>query len=105
MAASAIHFRSKELPCFSTIPHTTKAFFKQWHIHAIDVTRIMSLNYAEARQVMSALRSFYGKSGKEAITVNEFCAFTRISKSLVRMHLVSREMEGELKRLISKVEL
>ncbi len=52
----------KELPYFSTIPHATKPFFKQWYIHAIDASRIMTVNYAEARQVMSALRSFYGKA-------------------------------------------
>lgn len=98
MAVPTKHFRSKELPCFSTIPNATKPFFKQWFIHALDVTRIMSVSYAEARQVMSSLRSFYGKVKSEAITVEEFCAYTRISKSVVRMHLVSRVMEGELKR-------
>jgi hypothetical protein len=102
MPVSTTRVRSKELPCFSTIPHTTKAFFKQWRIHALDVTRIMSVPYAEARQVVSALRSFYGKSGSEALTIDEFCAFTRISKSYVRMHLVSRVMEGELKRQVGK---
>lgn len=98
MPAPKTCFRSKELPCFSTIPHATKPFFKQWHIHALDVTRIMSVSYDEARQVVLALRSFYGKEKSEVITVDEFCAFTRISKSFVRMHLVSRVMEGELKR-------
>jgi len=102
MPAPKTRFRSKELPCFSTIPHATKPFFKQWHIHALDVTRIMSVSYAEARQVVLALRSFYGKEKSEVITVDEFCAFTRISKSFVRMHLVSRVMEGELKRQVSK---
>jgi hypothetical protein len=105
MAAPKTRFRSTELPCFSTIPHATKPFFKQWHIHALDVTRIMSVNYAEARQVVSALRSFYGKSKSEAITVNEFCAFARISKSYVRMHLVSRVMEGELKKQVCKANM
>jgi hypothetical protein len=104
VAIAKTRFRSKELPCFSTIPHTTKPFFKQWHIHALDVTRIMSVSYVEARQVMSSLRSFYGKSGSEVITVDDFCAFTRISKSFVRMHLVSRVMEGELKKQVGKAE-
>jgi hypothetical protein len=100
MAAPKTRFRSKELPGFSTIHHTTKPFFKQWHIHALDVTRIMSVSYAEARQIVSALRSFYGKGRSGVVTVDEFCAFTRISKSFVRMHLVSRVMEGELKRQV-----
>jgi hypothetical protein len=105
VAVAQTRFRSKELPCFSTFPHGTKPFFKQWHIHALDVTRIMSVSYAEARQVVSALRSFYGKSRTEAITVDEFCAFTRISKSYVRMHLVSRVMEGELKKQVCKANM
>jgi hypothetical protein len=94
--------RATTLPCFSTIHQETKPFFKQWHIHAIDVTRIMTVNYVEARQVMSDLRSFYGKAKAEAITVEEFCVFTGIGKSYVRMHLVSRVMEGELKRQVRK---
>lgn len=102
MAAPTMRFRLQELPGFSTIHHAAKPFFKQWHIHALDVTRIMTLPYAEARQIMSSLRSFYGKTKSEAITVEEFCAYTRISKSYVRMQLVSRAMEGELKRQVSK---
>lgn len=105
MPAPKTRFRSKELPCFSTIPHATTPFFKQWYINAIDVTRIMSVSYAEARQVVSTLRNFYGKERSETITVDEFCAFTRISKSFVRMHLVSRVMEGELKRQVFKANL
>jgi hypothetical protein len=97
--------RSKELSCFSIIPHATKPFFKQWYIHAIDVSRIMTVNYAEARQLVSELRSFYGKSKGEAITVEEFCAFTGIGKSIIRMHLVSRVMEGELRKLVGKQKL
>ena len=104
MAVPTTRFRAKQLPCFSTIHHAAKPFFKQWYMHALDVTRIMSINYAEARQVMSSLRSFYGKAKNEAITVDEFCAFTRISKSFVRMHLVSRVMEGELKRQVGKAK-
>jgi hypothetical protein len=96
-------FRSKELPCFSTIPHTTKPFFKQWYIHAVDVSRIIDVSYAEARQVVSELRSFYGKSKGEAITVEEFSAFTGIGKNIIRMHLVSRVMEEELRKQVSKV--
>ena len=102
MAAPTMRFRLQELPCFSNIPKANKPFFKQWYIHALDVTRIMSVSYAEARQVVLALRSFYGKTRSETITVDEFCAFTRISKSFVRMHLVSRVMEGELKRQVGK---
>ena len=95
-------FRAKQLPCFSTIPNTTKPFFKQWYIYAIDVTRIMSVSYAEARQVVSSLRSFYGKTKREAITVEEFCAYTGIGKSYVRMHLVSRVMEKNLEGRLGK---
>ena len=94
--------RATKLPCFSTIHQSAKPFFKQWHIHAIDVTRIMTVNYVEARQVVSDLRNFYGKAKAETITVEEFCAFTGISKSYVRMHLVSRVMEGELKKQVRK---
>ena len=104
MAVPKTRLRSTQLPCFSTIHHAAKPFFKQWYMHALDVTRIMFINYAEARQVMSSLRSFYGKAKNEVITVNEFCAFTRISKSFVRMHLVSRVMEGELRKQVCKVD-
>lgn len=105
MAAPTMRFRLQELPCFSNIPKATKPFFKQWHIHALDVTRILSVPYAEARQIMSSLRSFYGKAKNETITVEEFCTFTRISKSFVRMHLVSRLMEGELKKQVFKARI
>lgn len=105
MAAPKTRFRTTELPCFSSLPHATKPFFKQWHIHALDVTRIMSVSYAEARQVVLSLRSFYGKSRSEPITVDEFCAYTRISKSYVRMHLVSRVMEEELKKQVCKTNM
>ncbi|OQP53387.1 hypothetical protein A4H97_23345 [Niastella yeongjuensis] len=99
VAVLKTRLRSKELPCFCTIPNATKPFFKQWFIHAIDVTRIMTISYAEARQVMTNLRSFLGKAKSESITVEEFCAFTGVGKSYVRMHLVSRVMEGELQAI------
>ncbi|AEV97087.1 hypothetical protein A4D02_18035 [Niastella koreensis] len=102
MTAPITRVRLQELPCFSTIPKATKAFFKQWHIYTIDITRILSLPYAEARQEMSSLRSLYGKSKKEAITVDEFCAHTGISKKIVRMHLIERLLEGELKKQVGK---
>ncbi|MFL5747040.1 MAG: hypothetical protein ACJ751_20345 [Niastella sp.] len=105
MPAPTTRFRSKELPFFSTLHHATKPFFKQWYINALDVTRIMSVTYAEARQVVSALRSFYSKERSDVITVEEFCAFTRISKSFVRMHLVSKVMEGELKKQVCKARV
>jgi hypothetical protein len=92
-----ISLRSKELSSFSKMPIGAKPFFKQWQIHTVDVARIMMANHAEARQVVGALRSFYGKSTREVITVDEFCAFTGISKSYVRMQLVSRAVEGKLK--------
>lgn len=90
--------RSPMLPCFSLLAFAARPFFKQWHIHTVDVTKIMFISYAEARQVMLELRSFLGKSKREVITVDEFCAFTGISKSYVRMHLVSRLLENELLR-------
>jgi hypothetical protein len=90
--------RSKELPNFSKMPVGSKPFFKQWHIHAVDVARILFVSYTEARALMSALRCFYGRSKRAAITVEEFCAFTRIGKSYVRMQLVSRVVERELGR-------
>jgi len=83
------------------IPNATKPFFKQWHIHAVDVTKIMFVSYGEARRVVEELRCFYGKSKRDVVTVDEFCAFTGISKSYVRMHLVSRVMEHELRRQFS----
>jgi hypothetical protein len=90
--------RSKVLPCFSRISHAAKPFFKQWRIHTIDITKIMIISQAEARQVMRELRSCLGKSKRDVITVDEFCAYSGISKSYVRMHLVSRVLEHELKR-------
>lgn len=88
--------RSAVLPCFSKIPLASKPFFKQWYIHTIDITKIMSLSRADAREIMQALRSFFGKSKRDLITVEEFCAFTGISKGYVRMHLVARIIEQEL---------
>lgn len=96
---SKTHIRSQLLPCFSKIPFGTKPFFKQWYIHTVDVTKIMVVSHADARQLLNELRLFYGKSKRDVITVEEFCAFTGISKSYVRMHLVSRVMEHDLKRL------
>jgi hypothetical protein len=90
--------RSKVLPWFSRIPPATKPFFKQWHIHIIDITLIMFISQTEARLVMQELRSYLGKSKRDVITVDEFCAYSGISKSYVRMHLVSRVLEHELKR-------
>jgi len=92
-----IHLRSREFPCFSKIPFATRPFFKQWYIHTIDVIKIMFISQVEARMVMEDLRTHYGKSKRNFITVDEFCAFTGISKSYVRMHLVSRLLEQELK--------
>jgi hypothetical protein len=79
------------------MPTGARPFFKQWHIYTIDVARIMMAGHAEARQIMSILRSFYGKSTGGIITVEEFCAYTGISKSYVRMQLVARVVEGQLK--------
>lgn len=90
--------RSKELPGFCRIPNAIKPFFKQWYIHTIDISKIMFISQAEARLVMYALRSYLGKSKRDVITVDEFCAYTGIGKSYVRMHLVSRVLEHELKR-------
>jgi hypothetical protein len=87
------------LPCFSKIPLASKPFFSQWYIHAIDITRIMGLSKHDARLVMQQLRKLLGKSKRAVITVDEFCAFTAIPKGYVRMYLVSRVMEHELKRL------
>jgi hypothetical protein len=94
--------RSAVLTCFSKIPIATATpFFRQWYIHAIDVTKILSVNKVEARQLMQELRDFFGKSKRDVITVDEFCAFTGIRKNRVRMHLVGRVMENELKRQIN----
>jgi hypothetical protein len=86
------------LPCFSKLLSATTPFFRQWYIHAVDISKIMSVNKTEARQVMQELRSFFGKSKRDVLTVEEFCAFTGISKSNVRMHLVARVLEHELKK-------
>jgi hypothetical protein len=90
--------RSTALPCFCKLQNAARPFFKQWHIHAIDISIIVSVNYAEARQLMQQLRSYYGKSKREVITIEEFSAYTGINKNFVRMHVVSRTMEHELKR-------
>jgi hypothetical protein len=90
------------LPCFSKIPLASKPFFRQWYIHAIDITKIMGLSKADARLVMRELRRLLGKSKREVITVEEFCAFTGIPKGYVRMHLVSRVMEYEIRRQCEK---
>jgi hypothetical protein len=93
---SKTHLRSKALPCFSKIQDETRPFFMQWHIYAIDISRIMSLTYDDARQKMRQLRSYYGKQKRGAVTIEEFCAYTGIKKSYVRMHVVSRKMEIEM---------
>jgi|SRR5688500_8705022 hypothetical protein len=90
--------RSKELPRFSRIPPAIKPFFKQWYIHTIDISKIMFVSQADARQVMQEMRSYLGKSKRDVITVDEFCSYSGIGKSYVRMHLVSRVLEHELKR-------
>ena len=90
--------RSKVLPWFSRIPPAIKPFFKQWYIHTIDISKIMFISQAEARLVMQELRSYLGKSKRDVITIDEFCTYSGISKSYVRMHLVSRVLEHELKR-------
>ena len=90
------HVRSKALPCFSKIQDETRPFFIQWHISAIDVSRIMSISYDDGRQKMQQLRSYYGKQQRALITIEEFCTYTNIEKSYVRMHVVSRKMEIEM---------
>jgi len=103
VTVSKTRLHSKELPCFSTLSPGAKPFFKQWYIYTIDAIRILSLNYAEAREVLSEIRSLYGKAKTGLITVDEFNAFTGISKKIIRMHLVSRVMEGELKKRESAI--
>lgn len=93
---SRTHLRSKALPCFSKIQNETRPFFIQWHISAIDVSRIMSVSYDDARQKMQQLRSYYDRQQRALITIEEFCAYTNIKKSYVRMHVVSRKMEIEM---------
>lgn len=91
--------RSAILACISKIPvSTTTPYFRQWYIHAIDVTNILSVNNTEARQLMQELRTFFGKSKRDVITIDEFCAFTGIRKNRVRLHLVARQIEHEIRR-------
>jgi hypothetical protein len=97
---SKTHLRSKALPCFSKIQDETRPFFMQWHIYAIDISRIMSLTYDNARLKMQELRSYYGKQKRGAVTIEEFCAYTGIKKSYVRMHVVSRKMEIEMIKIL-----
>jgi hypothetical protein len=98
-----ICIRSKVLPRFCRIPPAVKPFFKQWYIRIIDISKIMFISQTEARQVMQELRSYLGKSKRDVITVDEFCAYSGISKSYVRMHLVSRVLEHEMKRQFNAV--
>ena len=94
------------LACFSKIPvSTTTPYFRQWYIHAIDVTNILGVNKAGARQVMQQLRTYFGKSKRDVITVDEFCAFTGIRKNRVRMHLVARQIEQEIRQQCSKLDV
>lgn len=106
---SRTHVRSKALPCFSKIQDETRPFFIQWNIRAIDVSRIMSVSYDDARQKMQQMRNYYGKQQRALITIDEFCAYTNIKKSYVRMHVVSRKMENEMIKAIesqfNRVEL
>jgi len=94
--------RRAMLACFSKIPVTASSpYFRQWYIHAIDITKILNVSRGEARQLMLELRNFFGKSKRDVITVEEFCAFTGIRKNRVRMHLVARQIEHELKRHVN----
>jgi hypothetical protein len=102
---SKTHLRSKPLPCFSKIQNETRPFFTQWHVRAIDISRIMSVSYDDARQKMQQIRSYYGKRKNEVITIEEFCAYTGIRKSYVRMHVVSRKMENELRREFQQLKI
>jgi len=96
--------RSAVLTCFSKFPITIATpFFRQWYIHTIDITNILSLNQSASRQLMHELREYFGKSKRDFITVDEFCAFTGIGKNIVRMHLVERVMENEIRRKSSIV--
>ncbi|OQP66194.1 hypothetical protein [Niastella populi] len=90
--------RLAALPCFCKLPNEARPFFRQWHIHAIDVSKINSISYADARQMMQQVRNYYGKSRRDVITIEEFSEYTGKSKSLVRMVVVSRTIEQELKR-------
>jgi hypothetical protein len=93
---SKTHLRSQALPCFSRLHDDLRPFFIQWHVRAIDISRIMSVSYDDARQKMQQIRSYYGKRKNDVITIEEFCAYTGIRKSYVRMHVVSRKMENEM---------
>jgi hypothetical protein len=95
---SKTHLRSKALPCFSKLQNEARPFFIQWHLTALDIVRIRSVNYAEARQEMQQLRSYYGKSKHDVVTIEEYCAFSKKKQGYVRMHIMSRKMENELKR-------
>jgi hypothetical protein len=90
--------RSAALPCFCKLPNEARPFFRQWHIHAIDVSKINSVSYTDARQIMQQMRSYYDKSKRDPITIEEFSEYTGKSKSLVRMVVVSRTIEHELRR-------
>ena len=48
--------------------------------------------------MMQQVRNYYGKSRRDFITIEEFSEYTGKSKSLVRMVVVSRTIEHELKR-------
>jgi hypothetical protein len=93
---SKTHLRSQALPCFCKIQHETRPFFIQWRVRALDICRIMSVSYDEARQKMQQIRSYYGKRKNEVITIEEFCSYTGVRKSYVRMHVVSRKIENEI---------
>jgi len=98
------HLRSKELPCISRLPNETRPFFIQWHIHAIDISNIMSISYAEARNIMWQLRSYYGKSKRDVITIDEFSKYAAIRKSIIRMYVMARRMENELRRAFPQLK-
>jgi hypothetical protein len=95
------HFGAKDLPCFSKLQNETRPFFVQWQITALDIARIRSISYDAARQEMQKLRSYYGKLKHGVVTIEEYCFYSGIKKGLVRMHIMSRKMENELKRQYS----
>ena len=90
--------RSAALPCFCKLPNEARPFFRRWHIDAIDVSKIISVSYTDARQIMQQMRSYYNKSKRDPVTIEEFSEYTGKSKSMVRMVVVSRTIEHELKR-------
>jgi hypothetical protein len=47
---------------------------------------------------MQQLRNYYGKSPQDVVTIEEYCAFSKKKQGFVRMHIMSRKMENELKR-------